>query len=88
MTDEKATDERESPERLMVVELEGAFMVTSEDDPSDWVACFTQDANFPARDWAERMAELYNLRGHELDTRDPEKPPLFLGTHHPRQESS
>ena len=80
-------DEGMSPERLMVVELEGTFVVTSEDDPSDWVACFTQDAAFPARDWAERMAELYNLRGHEIDARDPEKPPIFLGTHHPQQGS-
>lgn len=58
-------------------------MVASEDDPSDWIACFTQDEAFPARDWAERMVELYNLRGTSEDERDPAKPPLFLGTHHP-----
>lgn len=73
------------PERLIVVELEGTFVVANEDDPSDWVACFTQDERFPARDWAERMAELYNLRGPN-DVRDPANPPVFMGTHHPRKE--
>jgi hypothetical protein len=74
-------DQDRSPERLIVVEIEGAFVVTSEGDPSDWVACFTQDATFPAHDWAERMAELYNLR-----ERAPENAPLFTGMHHPRKE--
>jgi hypothetical protein len=80
-------DDKSLPlERLMVVELEGAFVVVSEDDPSDWVACFTQDKHFPARDWAERMAELYNLRGREENSRDPEKAPIFTGSHHPHKE--
>ncbi len=78
-------DEGLSPERLMVVELEGMFVVVSEDDPNDWVACFTQDKTFPARDWADRMVELYNLQGND-GTRDPENAPLFLGTHHPNKE--
>ena len=72
------------PMRLTVVEAEGTYLVVNEDDPEDWVACFTQDERFPAHDWAERMAELYNLRGHE--ERDPENAPLFTGTHHPRKE--
>lgn len=71
-------------ERLMVVELEGNFVVVSEDDPSDWVACFTPDAQFPARDWAERMAELYNLRG-SAGVEAPEQAPIFVGTHHPHK---
>lgn len=75
----------EAIERLTVVELDGVFMVVSEDDPSDWVACFSQDEHFPARDWAERMAELYNLREHE-EERDPNNAPVFWGTHHPRQK--
>jgi hypothetical protein len=69
------------PERLTVIEVDGVFVVASEDDPSDWVACFSQDEHFAARAWAERMAELYNLRGD--DERDPDNPPVFLGTHHP-----
>jgi hypothetical protein len=83
MDDDALSPERLLPERLTVLEHEGNFMVVSEEDPSDWVACFTQDERFPARDWAERMAELYNLRGH--DERDPAQAPLFFGTHHPSQ---
>ena len=71
------------PERLAVIEVAGRFVVASADDPDDWVASFEQDAHFPARDWAERMAELYNLRPHDDAERDPAKPPRFFGTHHP-----
>lgn len=76
--------EESNSERLTVVEFEGTFVVVSEDDPSDWVACFTPAEQFPARDWAERMAELYNLRGHE--PRDPTHAPIFTGTHHPQRK--
>ncbi|MCC6455345.1 MAG: hypothetical protein IT328_10410 [Caldilineaceae bacterium] len=76
-------DEELSPGRLMVVEQEGVFIVVSEDDPSDWVASFTQDDKFPARDWAERMADLYNLRGEGDFVHGPDCPPRFTGTHHP-----
>ena len=31
-------------------------------DPGDWVASFRKSPGFPARDWARRMAELYNRR--------------------------
>jgi hypothetical protein len=75
----------QATERLIVVEQAGRFMVVSEDDPNDWVASFTPDERFPARDWAERMAELYNLRGH--DERNPDNAPIFTGTHHPRTHS-
>ena len=81
---ETSLPEESNSERLTVVEFEGTFVVASEDDPSDWVACFTPDEQFPARDWAERMAELYNLRGHE--PRDPTRAPLFTGTHHPQRK--
>ena len=76
-------EDKPQAERLMVVELEGTFVVVSEDDPSDWLACFIPDAQFPARDWAERMAELYNLRGSDGA---PEQAPIFVGTHHPFRE--
>lgn len=84
MVDEVPVTEQFLPERLAVIEQAGVYLVVNEDDPSDWVACFTEDERFPARDWAERMAELYNLRGHE--TRDPSRPPIFTGTHHPQRE--
>lgn len=84
MDNKETLNTQSQPARLHVVEVDGVFVVASEDDPSDWVACFTPDHHFPARDWAERMAELYNLRGHE--TRNPDHPPPFTGTHHPEQE--
>ena len=37
------------PERLVVIEQEGNFVVVNDDDPSDWVACFSPDERFPAR---------------------------------------
>lgn len=79
---EASETEENSAARLTVVELDGAFMVVSEDDPSDWLACFSHDERFPARDWAERMAELYNLRDPDAE-RDPSSAPIFWGTHHP-----
>jgi hypothetical protein len=77
-------DDGLSPGRLMVVEQNGVYRVVSEEDPDDWIAAFTADAAFPARDWAERMAEIYNLRSREQETEDGESPPLYLGSHHPR----
>jgi hypothetical protein len=79
-------DESLSPGRLMVVEQEGIFVVVSEDDPSDWIASFTPGNEFPARDWAERMADLYNLRHDDNAVHGAECPPRFSGTHHPRVE--
>lgn len=49
-------------ERVIVLERETAFLVVSADDPDDWIACFQKSTYFPAQDWAERMAYLYNLR--------------------------
>jgi hypothetical protein len=79
-------DESLSPGRLIVVEQEGVFVVVNEDDPSDWIASFTQDDVFPARDWAERMADLYNLCNDENFADEHERPPAFTGTHHPLVE--
>ncbi len=48
--------------RLAVREEEGAFLVVRADDPGDWLARFERDGNFPAREWAENMARVYNRR--------------------------
>jgi hypothetical protein len=42
----------------------------------DWLASFAKDDEFPARAWAERMADLYNGEG----TPDPPGP---VGSHAP-----
>lgn len=47
---------------LTVIEIPGAFLVAPPDDPDDWVARFEKSPDFPARDWAERMATRYNAR--------------------------
>ncbi len=51
-----------SSERLVVLETETALVVAPEDDPDDWIAVFAKGPEFPALDWAERMAALFNLR--------------------------
>jgi hypothetical protein len=88
MAEENAGTSQRLPNRLVVVEQEGNFVVANEDDPNDWVACFSHDARFPARGWAERMAELYNLRPDNESERDPNDAPLFTGTHHPTRRHS
>ena len=80
-------DANGSTERLIVVETDGTFIVASEDDPSDWVALFTQDETFAAQEWAERMADLFNLRTQEKWPDDPEKAPPFTGSHHPQSQA-
>jgi hypothetical protein len=79
-------EENLSPERLVVLEHDGIYVVANEEDPSDWVAAFTPADRFPARDWAERMAELFNLRTREGDTDEPQSAPIFTGSHHPANE--
>jgi hypothetical protein len=76
-----------SPGRLVVLELGGAFVVVNEDDPNDWIASFTPGDAFPARDWAERMAALYNLRNDDSFADEYEHAPAFSGTHDPLVES-
>ena len=48
--------------RLAVREEEAAYLVVREEDPDDWLARFEKDGGFPAREWAENMASVYNRR--------------------------
>lgn len=48
--------------RLAVLEEQEAFLVVRVDDPEDWLARFEKDGDFPAREWAENMARVYNRR--------------------------
>jgi hypothetical protein len=50
---------------LEVYETHSAFVVASAADPEDWIARFEKAVGFPAREWAERMASLYNAGGLE-----------------------
>ena len=51
-------------EQLTIVDTGSAFFVAPADDPDDWVVSFQQRADFPAREWAERMISLYNADRH------------------------
>jgi hypothetical protein len=48
--------------RLAVREDEGAFLVVRANDQEDWLVRFECDGTFPAREWAENMANVYNRR--------------------------
>jgi hypothetical protein len=47
---------------LVVREEEAAFLVVRAADPEDWLARFEKAKGFPAREWAENMARVYNRR--------------------------
>ena len=63
--------------RLAVREEETAFLVVREEDPDDWLARFEKDGDFPAREWAENMARVFNRR---LEKRGAGGPPTPSGT--------
>jgi hypothetical protein len=63
--------------RLAVREEVAAFLVVREEDPDDWLARFEKDGDFPAREWAENMAHVYNRR---LARRPPAGHPTPPGT--------
>jgi hypothetical protein len=67
--------------RLAVREGEGAFLVVRAGDPEDWLARFDKDGDFPAREWAENMANVYNRRLARRYTGPPTPP----GGYHPHQ---
>ncbi len=48
--------------QLTLIETEEAYLVVFDNDPDDWVVRFSKRNRFPAQEWAERMAKLYNLR--------------------------
>jgi hypothetical protein len=78
------TWERETEEamagRLAVREEEEAFLVVRAGDPEDWLARFDKDGDFPAREWAENMANVYNRRLARRST-GPPTPPAGYHSH-------
>ncbi len=64
--------------RLIVIEAPDAYVVVREEDPEDWLCRFARTPGFPAREWAENMAGIYNRRlaeaeqgsQHAIDWRD------------------
>ena len=69
--------------RLAVREEVAAFLVVSEEDPDDWLARFERDGDFPAREWAENMANIYNRRLARRSTEPPIPPGTRPISYHP-----
>ena len=69
--------------RLAVREEEGAFFVVRADDPEDWLVRFESDGTFPAREWAENMASVYNRRLTRRTTGPPTPPGIRPASYHP-----
>jgi hypothetical protein len=61
--------------RLAVREEEAAFLVVREEDPDDWLARFEKEEGFPAREWAENMARVFNRRLEQREAGGPPTPP-------------
>ena len=69
--------------RLSVREEETAFLVVWEEDPDDWLARFEKVGDFPAREWAENMANIYNRRLVRRSTEPPIPPGTRPVSYHP-----
>jgi hypothetical protein len=68
---------------LSVREEETAFLVVWEESPDDWLARFEKDGDFPAREWAENMANVYNRRLARRSTGPPTQPGTRPARYHP-----
>ena len=69
--------------RLAVREEEAAFLVVREEDPDDWLARFEKEDGFPAREWAENMARVFNRRLERKLTEPPTPPGTRPSSYHP-----
>ena len=69
--------------RLSVREEETAFLVVWEESPDDWLARFEKDGDFPAREWAENMADVYNRRLARRSTEPPTPAGTRPASYHP-----
>ena len=71
---------------LAVVEEEGAFLVVRAEDPDDWLVCFEKSRDFPAREWAENMVQVYNRRLSHRSAGPPTPPGTRPDSYHPDLE--
>ncbi len=69
--------------RLAVREEEAAFLVVRAEDPDDWLVCFEKSQDFPAREWAENMVQVYNRRLSQRVARPPTPPGQLPASYHP-----
>lgn len=71
---------------LAVVEEEAAFFVVRAEDPEDWLVRFEQSRDFPAREWAENMVRVYNMRLSRRSAGPPTPPGTRPASYHPDLE--
>jgi hypothetical protein len=69
--------------KLAVREEESAFLVFRAGDPEDWLARFEKTEGFPARQWAENMARVYNRRLEKRSAGLPTSPGTRPASYHP-----
>ncbi len=69
--------------RLAVREEEAAFLVVRAEDPDDWLVCFEKSQDFPAREWAENMVQVYNRRLSHRLAGPPTPPGRLQASYHP-----
>ena len=69
--------------RLAVREEGDAYLVVREEDPEDWLVRFEKGGGFPARAWAENMANVFNRRLAGRPAAPPTPPGRKPGSYHP-----
>jgi hypothetical protein len=69
--------------KLAVREEDEAFLVVREEDPDDWLARFDKVGDFPAREWAENMTNVYNRRLARRSVEPPTPPGTRPESYHP-----
>ena len=69
--------------RLAVREEAAALLVVREEDPDDWLARFEKGEGFPAREWAENMARVFNRRVERGSGGPPTPPGTRPSSYHP-----
>jgi hypothetical protein len=69
--------------RLAVREEGEAFLVVRAEDPDDWLVRFEKSPDFPAREWAENMVQVYNRRLLERSADPPTPPGTLPASYHP-----
>ena len=69
--------------RLAVREERAAFLVVREEDPEDWLARFEKGDDFPAHEWAENMARVFNRRLERRSGGPPTPPGTRPLSYHP-----
>ena len=74
---------RQADGRLAVREEETAFLVVRAEDPDDWLVCFEKSQDFPAREWAENMVQVYNRRLSDRLAGPPTPPGRRPASYHP-----